>query len=234
MSTPALGTLDELPKLHRDTLSKANLVPLWPQVITPLDLASFAAASSVPRINNSTRSSLPIIRIAPISHDCGSNVIFRRRVGVAQRAALAIKFVKNVITICADPIAVEASNRQGSSIRKGESLCGIVNYKAQVIFAPRRRFPGRRTNDDDLRRRAMQIGARQHGPCHNNDHDCDHSTSGQQPVREEAHGKSSGGTARLCHKISPPAFPLAEAGNQSPSVAQPSPGTPLNVPKFVT
>ena len=40
MSTPALGTLDELPKLYRDTLSKANLVPLWPQVITPLDLAS--------------------------------------------------------------------------------------------------------------------------------------------------------------------------------------------------
>ena len=65
----------------------------------------------------------------------------------------------------------------------------------------------------------MQIGARQHGPCHNNDHDCDHSTFGQQPVREEAHGRSSGGTARLCHKISPRASPLAEAGNQSPSVA---------------
>jgi gentisate 1,2-dioxygenase len=30
MSTSALGTLDDLPKLYRDTLSKANLVPLWP------------------------------------------------------------------------------------------------------------------------------------------------------------------------------------------------------------
>jgi len=25
-----LGTLDELPRLYRDTLAKANLVPLWP------------------------------------------------------------------------------------------------------------------------------------------------------------------------------------------------------------
>ena len=30
MSTSALGTLDDLPKLYRDTLSKTNLVPLWP------------------------------------------------------------------------------------------------------------------------------------------------------------------------------------------------------------
>jgi hypothetical protein len=70
---------------------------------------------------------------------------------------LAIQFVKNVIVICADPIAVEASNRQRSSIRKGDSICCIINYKTQVLFAPRRRFPGRCTNDDDLRRRAAQI-----------------------------------------------------------------------------
>ncbi len=30
MSTSRLGKLDDLPKLYRDTLSKANLVPLWP------------------------------------------------------------------------------------------------------------------------------------------------------------------------------------------------------------
>jgi len=30
MSTSPLGTLDELPRLYRDNLSKANLVPLWP------------------------------------------------------------------------------------------------------------------------------------------------------------------------------------------------------------
>ena len=30
MSTSVLGKLDDLPKLYRDTLSKANLVPLWP------------------------------------------------------------------------------------------------------------------------------------------------------------------------------------------------------------
>jgi hypothetical protein len=66
---------------------------------------------------------------SPRTHDCGSDVIVRRRAGVAQRAALAIEFVKNVLAICADPIAVEASNRQESSIRKGESLCLIINYK---------------------------------------------------------------------------------------------------------
>jgi hypothetical protein len=89
---------------------------------------------------------------SPRTHDCGSDVIFRRRAGVAQRAALAIQFVKNVIAICADPIAVEASNRQRSSIHKGDSLCRIINYNAYVIFAPGRRVSGRRTNDDDLRR----------------------------------------------------------------------------------
>jgi gentisate 1,2-dioxygenase len=30
MSASALGTLDELPQLYRDTLSRSNLVPLWP------------------------------------------------------------------------------------------------------------------------------------------------------------------------------------------------------------
>lgn len=89
---------------------------------------------------------------SPRTHYCGSNVILRRRAGVAQRAALAIEFVKNVIVICADPPAVEASNRQGYSIRKGDSLCCIINYKTQVLFAHGRRLPGRRTNDGDLRR----------------------------------------------------------------------------------
>jgi len=32
MSTSPLGTLDELPRLYRDNLSKANLVPLWPSL----------------------------------------------------------------------------------------------------------------------------------------------------------------------------------------------------------
>ena len=89
---------------------------------------------------------------SPRTHDCGSNVIFCRRGRVAQRAALAVELVKNVIAICANPIAVEASDCQGTSIRKGEKSCRIINYKAQVLFAPRRRFPGRRTNDDDLHR----------------------------------------------------------------------------------
>ena len=63
---------------------------------------------------------------------------------------------------------------------------------------------------------------RPNGPSHNNNHGCDHGAPGQQPVREEAHGRSSGGTARLYHKISPRASPLAEAGNQSPFVAPPT------------
>ena len=80
---------------------------------------------------------------------CGSNVIFRRRAGEAQRPVLAVKFVKNVIPMRADPILVETADHKGSSIRKGESLCCIINYKTQVIFAPGRRVSGRRTNDDD-------------------------------------------------------------------------------------
>jgi len=86
---------------------------------------------------------------SPGPNDRGSNVIFCRRAGEAQRAVLAIKFVKNVITIRANPSLVEASNGQGYSIRKGESLGRIINYKAQVLFASRRRVPGRRTHDND-------------------------------------------------------------------------------------
>ena len=66
---------------------------------------------------------------SPRSHDRGRNVIFRRRAGVAQRAVLAIKFVENLVAMCADPILVETGDCQGFSIHKGERLGRIINYK---------------------------------------------------------------------------------------------------------
>ncbi len=126
---------------------------------------------------------------SPGPNDRGSNSIFCCHAGEAQRAVLAIKFVKNVIPICADPIFVETSNGQRSSIRKGKGLGRIINYKIQVLIAPRRRVSGRRTCDNDRCRGAMQICFRQRGLRYNH-HEYDHSASGQPPVRQEAHGRS--------------------------------------------
>ena len=68
---------------------------------------------------------------------------------------------------------------------------------------------------------AMQIGARQHKSRYNSDHDCRHSASCQPPAREEVHGRSSGGTAQLCHKISPSACNLLKrVTNPLPSLNQ--------------
>jgi gentisate 1,2-dioxygenase len=54
MSTTALGTLDELPKLYRDTLSKANLVPLWPALrsFLPYGMPERKCAPTIWRYND--------------------------------------------------------------------------------------------------------------------------------------------------------------------------------------
>ena len=65
----------------------------------------------------------------PRPNDGGGDAVFCRRAGIAQRPALTIVFIKNVITICADPIAVEPSDHQSSSISKGEGLCILINHK---------------------------------------------------------------------------------------------------------
>ena len=85
-----------------------------------------------------------------------------------------------------------------------------------MIFAPRQRVSGRRTNNDDPCRCAMQIGARQHRASYHSDRDCRPSTSGEQPVREEAHHKSSGGTRGTMPYNRTPRLPPARAGQPIP------------------
>lgn len=68
MSASALGTLDELPKLYRDTLSRANLVPLWPALRTflPYGIPERKCAPTIWRYNDVRPLLLQAGDLAPI------------------------------------------------------------------------------------------------------------------------------------------------------------------------
>ena len=62
-------------------------------------------------------------------------LFFCRRAGEAQRAILAIKFIKHFIAICADPVAIEASTRNAKA-DPGHLTCSDV-----AVILGRERYP---------------------------------------------------------------------------------------------